>query len=164
MNRIKVVNEPSDLVPMLLAVQTSIKRKVLDALFRDWLTMKDVEKKFSKKGKEALVSFEKMKLVETRWQSTEPGASPEKAYHTYYTSFHINASCPVNEMCDILSAVIMPDRDFQKLENKMLRFVGKDGKFAGDVAEKMGLTPTLLKSAVKRSTRLEYRGHRIEKI
>lgn len=164
MNRIKVVNEPSDLVPMLLAVQTNIKRKVLDALFREWLTLKEVEKRFGKKGKEALILFEKMKLVETRWQSLEPGANPEKVFHTYYTSFHINASCPVNEMCDILAAVIMPDKEFQRLENKMIRFVGKDGKFAGDVAEKMRLSPTLLKSAVKRSTKLEYRGHRIEKI
>jgi predicted DNA-binding ArsR family transcriptional regulator len=152
MSRIKVVNEPSDLVPMLLAVQTSVKRKVLDALFREWLTIKEVEKRFSRKGKE------------TRWQSAEPGASPEKVYHTYYTSFHINASCPVNEMCDILSAVIMPDKDYLKLEIKMLRFIGKEGKFAGDVAEKLGLSPTMLKSVVKRSTKLDYRGHRIEKI
>ena len=164
MTRIKVVNEPSDLVPMLLAVQTSIRRKVLDALFREWLTLKDVEKKYGRKGREALILFEKMKLVEVRWQSAEPGATPEKAFHTYYTSFHINASCPVNEMCDILSAVIMPDKDFSKLENKILRFVGKEGKFAGDVAEKMQLTPTMLKSVVKRSTKVEYRGHRIEKL
>ncbi len=83
MTRIKVVNEPSDLVPMLLAVQTSIKRKVLDALFREWLTLKDVETKFGRKGKDALILFEKMKLVETRWQSAEPGVTPEKVYHTF---------------------------------------------------------------------------------
>src|SRR4030042_1990063 len=37
-------------------------------------------------------------------------------------------------------------------------------KLAGDVAEVLGVTFTMLKSLVKRSTKLDYRGHRIERL
>jgi predicted DNA-binding ArsR family transcriptional regulator len=59
---------------------------------------------------------------------------------------------------------MMPEEDFDDIEMKILDQVGKDGKFAGDVAESLGLTSTMLKSLVKRSVRLDYRGHRLERV
>ncbi|OPY34498.1 MAG: ArsR transcriptional regulator [Methanomassiliicoccales archaeon PtaU1.Bin124] len=163
MNKIKVINEPSELVPMLRAVDTPVKRDVLKEVTMEWKTLKEIEDKYGVEGKEALKFFEKMKLVETRWQPSS-GNRPEKAYHTYYNSFHINASWPVYEISDVLSVAMMPEEEFLELEKKILDQVGKEGKFAGDVAEAMGLTSTMLKSVVKRSVRLDYRGHRLEKV
>jgi len=163
MNKIKVINEPSELVPMLRAVDTPVKRDVLKEVTMEWKTLKEIEDKYGVEGKEALKFFEKMKLVETRWQPSG-GARPEKAYHTYYNSFHINASWPVYEISDVLSVAMMPEEEFLELEKKILDQIGKEGKFAGDVAEAMGLTSTMLKSVVKRSVKLDYRGHRLEKI
>ncbi|MCK4444750.1 MAG: ArsR family transcriptional regulator, partial [Thermoplasmata archaeon] len=40
----------------------------------------------------------------------------------------------------------------------------EDGRFVGDVAEKLKVTQTMLKGLIKRSARLEYRGHRIERL
>jgi predicted DNA-binding ArsR family transcriptional regulator len=56
----------------------------------------------------------------------------------------------------------MLDKDFKKLEAKILKSIGAEGKFAGDVAEELKLTQTMLKSLVKRSAKFDYRGHRIE--
>ena len=163
MNRIKVINEPSELVPMLRAVDTRVKREVLKEVTLEWRTATQIEEKFGPEGKEALTFFEKMKLVETRWQSTD-GSYPEKSYHTYYTSFHINASWPVYEISDVLAAAMMEEDDFQKMEKRILKEVGPEGRFAGDVAEILGITSTMLRSLVKRSTKLDYRGHRIERL
>ena len=163
MNRIKVINEPSELVPMLRAVDTKTKREVLKEVTLEWRTSKEIEDKYGKEGAEALAFFEKMKLVETKWQSTG-GNYPEKAYHTYYNSFHINASWPVYEISDVLSAAMMPEKEFAAVERKILTFVGTEGKFSGDVAEKLGITATMLKSLVKRSLKLDFRGHRIERL
>ncbi|MDD1766065.1 MAG: ArsR family transcriptional regulator, partial [Methanomassiliicoccales archaeon] len=113
MNRIKVINEPSELVPMLRAVDTKVKREVLKEVTLEWRTSKEIEEKYGHEGKEALKFFEKMKLVETKWQSTS-GSHPEKAYHTYYTSFHINASWPVYEISDVLAAAMMPENEFKQ--------------------------------------------------
>lgn len=163
MNRIKVINEPSELVPMLRAVDTKVKREVLKEVTLEWRTAKEIEEKYGPEGKEALTFFEKMKLVETRWQSTD-GSYPEKSYHTYYTSFHINASWPVYEISDVLAVAMMSNGDFDTIEQKILDEVGPEGRFAGDVAELLGITSTMLRSLVKRSILLDYRGHRIERL
>ncbi len=163
MTRIKVITEPAELVPMFRAVDTKVKREVLKLVTLEWHTIRDIEKQFGPAGRDALQFFEKMKLVETRWQTSET-QQPEKAYHTYYTSFHINASWPVYEISDVLAAAVMEEKEFAKIEKQIVDLVGPQGKFAGDVAEVLGVTFTMLKSLVKRSTKLDYRGHRIERV
>ena len=163
MNRIKVINEPSELVPMLRAVDTPIKREVLKEVTLEWKTADEIEKKFGPEGREATIFFEKMKLVETRWLSTN-GNYPEKSYHTYYSSFSINAQWPVYEISDVLAAAMMPEEEYAELEAKILEQVGTTGKFSGDVAETLGLSSTMLKSLVRRSVKMDYRGHKIEPI
>lgn len=164
MNRMKVINEPSDLVPMLRAVDTEAKRQVLKEVTLEWRTAKEIEEKYGKEGRESLKFLEKMKLVETRWQSSSKSPQPEKAYHTYYSSFHISVTWPVYEISDVLSIAMMPENEFRKVEKGILEEIGEEGKFAGDVAESLGMTSTMLKSIVKRSIKLDLRGHRVEKL
>ncbi len=161
MNRIKVINEPSELVPMLRSVDTPVKRDVLKEVTLEWRTADEIEKKYGPEGREAIIFFEKMKLVESRWLSTD-GNYPEKSFHTYYTSFHINAQWPVYEISDVLAAAMMSEEEYSEIENKILAEVGTDGKFSGDVAEALGMTSTMLKSLVRRSVKMDFRGHRIE--
>ena len=163
MNRIKVINDPSELVPMLRAVDTPIKREVLKEVTAEWKTANDIEAKFGPEGREAVTFFEKMKLVETRWLSTN-GQYPEKSYHTYYSNFSINAQWPVYEISDVLAAAMMPDDEYAVMEQKILDMIGEKGGFSGDIAEALGLSSTLLKSLVRRSVRMDFRGHRIEPI
>jgi len=163
MNRIKVINEPSELVPMLRSVDTPVKRDVLKEVTLEWRTADEIERKFGPEGRDAIVFFEKMKLVETRWLSVN-GGYPEKSYHTYYTSFNINAQWPVYEISDVLAAAMMDEEEYGEIEGRILTEVGKGGRFSGDVAEALGLSSTMLKSLVRRSVKMDYRGHRIELI
>ena len=101
-----------------------------------------------------------MKLVETKWQ-TGAGSSPEKAYHAFYTNFHNNATAPDQENSNVLRAAKNPDRENEKIELQIFDMVGPDGKFSGDVADVLKVTQTKLKALVKRSPRLDFRGHRI---
>ena len=84
------------------------------------------------------------------------------SFHTYYTSFHINAQWPVYEISDVLAAAMMSEEEYAEIEEKILKEVGTDGRFSGDVAESLGMTSTMLKSLVRRSVRMDFRGHRIE--
>ncbi|MCK4757562.1 MAG: ArsR family transcriptional regulator [Thermoplasmata archaeon] len=165
MNRIKVINEPAELISVFRAVDTELKREIFKEISVEWRTVNYIEEKFGKDGKKALRIFEKMNLVETRWQ--QPGEDstekPVKAYHTYYSSFHINTSASVFEISDIIAAAGMPDKEFKKIEEIITSMVVEDGVFAGDVSEELNVSATMLKALVKRSAELEYRGHRIEK-
>jgi predicted DNA-binding ArsR family transcriptional regulator len=59
---------------------------------------------------------------------------------------------------------MMTEKEFKKIETAIYNMVGDDGMFAGDVAEKQKLSATMLKSLIKRSSKLEYRGHRVERL
>lgn len=160
MNRIKVVSEIADLVPILRAVDTDLKRDVFKEVTSDWRTANQIEEKYGAGGLEALRFFEKTKLVETKWQ-TSATASPEKAYHAFYGSFHINATTPVQEISEVLYVAMMPETGYGKIEQKLHDMVGTEGKYAGDVADALQVSQTLLRALVKRSMRLDFRGHRI---
>ena len=164
MNRIKVVNDPSELVSTFRAVDTDIKREVFKEISAGWKTAQEIEDKFGAEGPLALRLFNKMKLVETRWQQPPEGSQmkPVKAYHTYYSAFHINTSCSVFEISDVIAAAGMSEKDYKKVEAKILKLIGTEGMFAGDVAEELKISQTMLKSLVKRSAKFDYRGHRIE--
>ena len=160
MNRIKVVSEPAELVPILRAVDSEVKRDVFKEVTAEWRTLNEIEAKFGKDGVEAVKFFEKMKLVETKWQ-TSAQMQPEKAYHAFYSSFHINATAPVHEISDVLHAAMMAEKDYAKIEKQIFDMVGEEGRFAGDVAETLKVSQTMLKALVKRSARLDFRGHRV---
>ena len=160
MKRIKVINEPTELVPVMRAMDTEVKRKVFMEVSNRWCTAKYIEELYGNEGRHALNFFEKMKLVETRWESVD--SISEKAYHTYYLSFHINTTVAVQDIAEVLSAVVMVNEDFDKIESAIIEQVKNGGRFAGDVAVDLDISQTMLRSLVKRSTKLDYRGHRVE--
>jgi predicted DNA-binding ArsR family transcriptional regulator len=163
MHRIKVVNEISELVPVLRAVDTPVKLKLLQRLSESWLTADDVQREFGKEGVKALTLFEKLKLVDTRWVAREGRRTPDKSYHSYYSTVNINTTAPLGEVSEILAIASMEEKEYAKLEQKIFDAVGETGRFFSDVAEELGMSPTRLKGLVKRSDKLEYRGHRIER-
>ena len=163
MHRIKVVNDVSDLVSILRAVDSPVKLKLVQRLGESWLTNEDVEREFGKEGVAALATFEKLRLIDTRWVAREGRKQPEKSYHFYYSTININTTSPIAEASEVLAIAMMSPKEYAKLEAKIFEAVGPEGRFFSDVAEELGMSPTRLKGLVKRSDKLEYRGHRIER-
>ncbi len=163
MHRIKVVNDVSDLVSILRAVDSPLKLRLVQRLGENWLTSEDVEREFGKEGIKALVFFEKLRLIDTRWVAREGRKQPDKSYHFYYSTININTTSPLAEVSEILAIAMMSPKEYAKLEQKIHDAVGLEGRFFSDVAEELGMSPTRLKGLVKRSDKLEYRGHRIER-
>ncbi len=162
-HRIKVVNDASDLVPILRAVDSPVKLKLVQRLGESWLTLDDVEREFGAEGKKALAFFEKLRLIDTRWVAREGRRQPEKSYHFYYSTINVNTTSPLAEISEVLAIATMGQKDYAKLEQRIYDAVGTEGRFFSDVAEELGMSPTRLKGLVKRSEKLEYRGHRIER-
>ena len=162
MRRIKVVSESTDFVPILRAFDSDVKRNLFQRLIDGWLTPPAIEKEFGKPGLDALALFEKTKLVETRWESVD--GKTEKAYHSYYTAFHINTSCSVQEIAEILSVASMDEASFDKIDQEIASGVGVEGFSARAIAEKFNMPLIRLKSLLKRSSRLEFKGHLVKKL
>ena len=162
-HRIKVVNDVSDLVPILRAVDSPLKQKLVQRLGESWLTLDDVQEEFGAEGVKTLAFFEKLRLIDTRWVAREGRRAPDKSYHFYYSTININTTSPLAEISEVLGIATMPPREYAKVETKIYDAVGGEGRFFSDVAEELGMSPTRLKGLVKRSEKLEYRGHRIER-
>lgn len=159
MRRIKVISEPTDLVPLLRALDTEAKREVFKEIGTQWCPTSYIQARYGSEGEEALRFFEKTKLVETRFESV--GGSPEKVYHSYYSSFHINCSTAVQDVGEILAVASLPEPEFRGLEEVILTIVGDEGASARAVTEKLNIPLIRLRSLLKRSTRLDLRGHMV---
>src|SRR6267142_4349534 len=66
MARVKVVNEASDLVGLLSAVDTPVKRDVFVALTSGWESERTIESRFGMNGRQALSLFDKQELLDSR--------------------------------------------------------------------------------------------------
>lgn len=165
MMRTKVVNDSTDLIPLLRAFDSKTKKEVFNELLTDWKHMSDIQDKYGTEGADALDIFDKMKLVETKWTTPDEGINgkPQKKYRSYYSSFNINISCPVNEISEIFTVASLNQNDFERLEKEIYTFVGKDGKFGNMVAENFGLSNLALKGLVKRSNKFCYKGLKLSR-
>lgn len=159
MARVKVISEATDLVPLLRAFDSETKREVFDELTEGWVRESDVEDTYGEEGLEALGLLENAHLVETRWASG--GESPEKAYRSFYTAFHLNVQSPVDEVGDLLHVATIPPEEFDEIEERLIKMADEDGVSTRRAQEELELTPAMLQGIVKRSSRLTVKGHQI---
>jgi predicted DNA-binding ArsR family transcriptional regulator len=166
MMRVKVVNDSIDLIPLLRAFEDEVRKNVFNEILNDWKTTSEIKERYGEKGVEALEFFDKIKLVETKWTTPDPttGEKPDKMYRSYYSAFNINISCPVNEMSEIFTIASLDCDKFKKIEKEIYEYIGENGKFGNDVAEHFEITTLALKSIVKRSDKLIFRGLRVERL
>lgn len=159
MRRIKVISEPTDLVPLLRALDTEVRREVFKEIAAQWCPASYIATKYGSEGDDALRFFEKTRLVETKFETV--GGGPEKVYHSYYASFHINCSASVQDIGEILAVAGMPEDEFRRLEDVILTLVGDEGASVRAVQEKLNVPLVRLRSLLKRSAILDLRGHLI---
>jgi predicted DNA-binding ArsR family transcriptional regulator len=159
MARIKVVNEPTDLVGLLTSVDSPVKRDVYLALTSGWESERTIESRFGLGGRDALTHFDKQDLLESRWEPSAEG--PKKMFHARYSSFKIDTTAPMVELTEVLSAAMMPDEEFRSREDALLIAAKPVGVNLIDAAARLSLSQTMLRALVKRSSKLEMRGLRI---
>jgi len=165
MMRTKVVNDSTDLVPLLRAFDSKIKKEVFNDLLLDWKPLSEILDKYGEDGEEAVELFDKMKLVESKWTTSQDGINgkPQKKYRSYYSAFNINISCPVNEISEIFTVASLNQKEFENLETNIYDFVGEEGKFGNMVAETFNLSNLALKGLVKRSNKFCYKGLKLSR-
>lgn len=163
--RTKVVNDSTDLIPLLRAFDNKTKKDVFNEVLSDWKPLSEIKERYGDDGKNALELFDKMKLVETKWTTSEEGINgkPQKKYRSYYSSFNINISCPVNELSEIFTVASLGKKEFRQLEDEIYEFIGGDGKFGNMVAENFGMSNLALKGLVKRSNKFCYKGLKLSR-
>ncbi len=160
-SRIKVISDIGDLVSVFHACDSEVKKRVFMEITKKWCTLEEIEEKYGEEGVEALKYLEKIKLVETQWVTGTEGV--KKAYHTYYDLFQINLSLPILEAAEVIWVVTMGEEEFKKWEKKIIEIIGPEKSiFLGDLVEKLGISQIMLRGLIRRSTKIDIRGMRVE--
>ena len=152
MAQAKLINDITDLVWLMRAFNSDIKRNVFEKVCEGWTVMKNIEEEFGKAGVAALTFFEKVKLVETRWGMDDGTA--KKEYHAFYSSFHIKVISSVDMLQDVFSIALMDETSFQNLADKIYKIVGS-GELGREVERHFQLSFIQTTCILNRSTRLE---------
>lgn len=159
MSRIKVVNEAADLVGLMSAVDSPVKRDVFQALSAGWESERTIESRFGLTGRAALGLLDKQDLLDSRWEPTAEG--PNKLYHARYSSFKIDTTAPMAELSEVFAVAVMPLLEFREKEDALTQMAGGGGVNVMDAAARLSLSQTMVRAIAKRSQRLDLRGLRI---
>jgi len=152
MKRVKLINDPAELVALFRAVDSEERRNVMTTLSEGWTMISALVEKYGKGAHGAITYFEKFKLVESRWEVNDKTGRPEKSYRTFYNAFQISTSLTFDEAQELL---------FNDLESKIVEMIGSDGIFANDVSKELNVSLLTLKGLVRRSVAFDFKGHNI---
>ena len=161
MKRVKLINDPAELVALFRAVDSDERRNVMTTLSEGWTMISELIEKYGEGAHAAITYFEKFKLVESRWEVNNDTGRPEKSYRTFYNAFQISTSLTFDEAQELLTVVLLSEKEFKAMESKIVEMIGEEGTFANDISRDLNITSLTLKALVRRSVEFDFKGHNI---
>ena len=162
--RTRIINDPSDLVPLLQAFGSAVHKKIFDELSREWRTERELAGLF---GDDAGVHrrvalLRKSGLIETKWRVPEPGESPEKEYHSTYSRIQANFQATMEDLSELISLTFMSDEELREVTETLQKMVNGGNNSLSNLSRELGLSQVFIRGVAKRAEGLAVRGQRIE--
>jgi predicted DNA-binding ArsR family transcriptional regulator len=160
--RTRIINEPSDLVPLLRAFGSDSHKKVFDTLQKDWKTGEEIEKEVGYAANESLDLLKKSGLVESKWRMPEVGKKPEKEYHSSYSRVHLNFQCSVEDISDLIMITFKSDSEIRNYVEMIEKEVLNGNQSMNGLQRVVDKTIMFIRGVARRSSILAVKGQRIE--
>lgn len=160
--RTRIINDPSDLVPLLRTFGTETHKRVFDLLLNKWLTENELMEKLNLDVNESLDVLRKSGLIESKWRMPEPGMTPEKEYHTSYSKIQVNFQCSIEDLCDLLMITFSRDDDLRNMISQIETEVASGNQSMIGLSRVIEASPLFLRAVARRSNNLIVKGQRIE--
>ena len=162
--RTRIINEPSDLVPLLRAFGADSHKKVFDCLQKDWKTGEEIEKDVGFRPAESLDILKKSGLVESKWRMPEAGKKPDKEYHSSYSRVHVNFQCSVEDPSDLIMITFKSDNEIRNFLEVIEKEVVGGNQSMNGLQRVVDKSIMFIRGVAKRSPILTVKGQRIELI
>lgn len=156
--RTRIINDPSDLVPLLRTFGSDAHKKVFDILLADWYTTKEIEEQLSIEVDESLSILKKCGLVESKWRMPEPGNKPEKEFHTSYSKIQVNFQCSIEDLSDLLMITFSRDDELRNMMEHIETEVMNGNQSMAGLSRAIGASPLYLRGVARRSDKLIVKG------
>ncbi|MDO8726193.1 MAG: ArsR family transcriptional regulator [Candidatus Methanoperedens sp.] len=160
--RTRIVNEPSDLVPLLRAFGSDSHKKVFDCLQKDWKTESEIETEAGSNVSESLDLLKKSGLVESKWRMPESGKKPEKEYHSSYSRVHLNFQCSVEDISDLIMITFKSDSEIKNYVDIIEKEVIDGNQSMNGLQRVVDKSIMFIRGVARRSSILAVKGQRIE--
>ena len=162
--RTRIINDPSDLVPLLQAFGSAVHKKIFDELSREWRTERELAGLFGDDAgvHRSVALLRKSGLIETKWRVPEPGESPEKEYHSTYSRIQANFQATMEDLSELISLTFMSDEELREVTETLQKMVNGGNNSLSNLSRELGLSQVFIRGMAKRAEGLAVRGQRIE--
>jgi predicted DNA-binding ArsR family transcriptional regulator len=162
--RTRIINDPSDLVPLLQAFGSEVHKKVFDELCKGWRTEAELAASAGDVSsvRRSVSLLRKSGLIETKWRVPEPGGSPEKEYHSTYSRIQANFGASMEDLSELIRLTFMSDEDLRDVTGNLQKQVKAGNNSLSNLSRELGMSQIFLKGVAKRAENLAVRGQRIE--
>ncbi|HON40710.1 MAG TPA: ArsR family transcriptional regulator [Methanoculleus sp.] len=156
---IKILNDPVELVPLLITFNNAEYKKIYDLLNKAWMTEEDLAEYVGKPTvAECLAILKKGNLIEEQWRMPKPGEKPTKEYRATYSKFRASFQCSMGDIGDLLHIAISNDESLRSIVDAVQQEIMTGTTSIGDISRKYGVSPIFIKGLAKRIPGLDVRG------
>lgn len=160
--RTRIINEPSDIVPLLRAFGSDNHKKVFDCMQNGWKTEEEIEKDVGFKPHESLDILKKSGFVESKWRMPQPGQMPEKEYHSSYSKVQVNFQCTVEDLSDMIMVTFKSDNEIRNYIDLIEKEVKSGNQSMNGLQRVVDKSIMFIRAVARRSNILLVKGQRIE--
>ncbi|MFA5396888.1 MAG: ArsR family transcriptional regulator [Methanogenium sp.] len=155
----RIVNDPLEIVPLIVTFSNSKFKKAYDLLAKQWMTEEEICAEIgSECVAECLELLKKGSLIEEQWRMPQPGERPSKEYKTTYTRFRAGFQCSMEDLGDLLYISTSTDEELRAMVDNLEQDVRAGITSYNDLARKYKVSPVYIKGLAKRVPNLDVRG------
>ena len=156
---IRIVNDPVELVPLLMTFNDPSFKKVYELLNKSWLTEDEIKVQLG--GESVMVCLQLLKkgnLVEEQWRMPKPGSKPEKEFRATYNKFRANFQCNLSDLSDIIYLSLSNDENLREVVDQIEGELTRGNSSINDLSRKFNISPVFVKGIAKRIPHMDVKG------
>lgn len=158
--RVRIVNDPIDIVPLLVTFKNSEYKKIYEMLNKSWCTEEELRglSGLDDIG-DCITILKKGNLIEEQWRMPKsPGLKPVLEYHGAYSRFRAAFQCNLLELGDLLNASTSNDEMLRETTERVVDAVRSGKTSISELAREFSVSPVFIKGLGKRIPALEVKG------
>lgn len=156
---IRIVNDPIDLVPLLITFNNPDYKEIYERLSKDWMTELELADGIEEETVAGcLALLRKGNLIEEQWRMPKPGEKPQKEFKTTYSRFRANFQCTMDDLGDLIHASVSTDEKLRETVDSIEKEVRDGNRSLNDLARCHNLSPVFIKGLAKRLPNLDVKG------
>ena len=160
--RTRIINDPSELVPLLQTFKSKEHKHVFNALTNEWMTKSQLNEIMGFDVEESLNILKRCGLLEIQWRMPKPGDTPEKEYHSSYSKAQANFQCSFEDLSEIIILTFTPYEEIKDLIKELENEVENGNHSMSSLTRSLNRSPLYVRALARRSDKLTVMGQRLK--